>query len=458
MKRKYLNTVVAVAVLAVLWFGFTYWDKHKSNQLAKTEPKPAEKIVPFDSSHIQAFTLTPRAEPGFTCRREGGKWVLERAPSPLLASQKPGNLAPTTLPADQSSVSTFLSSLTTATVDDVVDPHPSSLRDFGLDPPAETVEVSGDAKPQKLTLLLGDETPTSGGLYAQVAGNPRLVTVASYLKSSLEKNLFDLRDKRALTLDVDQIQGIEVNSKGKRFTLVKNPEGIWDLVLPPPVRADRMSVNQIVGALRDLSMQTIVTEDKKKASEYGLNSPLLTVKLTSPQGSQSIELGHKDGDRYDAINSALPPIFTLNSTFPTQLQKDTSQMRDKDLFSWSVFEVKRLEIDTPKGHWAFEQDKDKWKETAPKTQTVTADKMDGLLEYVRALRADSFPKGTDLTAFGLAKPAYRFKAQFGEKSQTEVVEASKAGDHVYGRRATDPLPAELKKDALDSIEKALAGL
>lgn len=458
MTTKYLKTLVAVVLLAVLWVGFTYWDKHKSDELSKTAPKPAEKIVPLESAHVQAFTLTPRAEPGFTCRRENGKWVLEQPPN-LVASEAKSAARPTPeLSADPSSVSTFLSSLTSATVDEVVDPHPASVKDFGLDPPAETIAVSSDSKPQQLTLLLGDETPTGGGVYAQVAGNPRLFTLASYLKTSLEKSLFDLRDKRALTLDVDQIQRIEAAEKGKHWTLEKNPEGVWDFNLPPLVRADRMNVNQITGELRDLNMQTIVADDKKKAAGYGFGSPLLTVKVTSPQGEQTIQLGHKDGDRYDAMNSALPPIFTLNSTFLTQFEKDPSEMRDKDLFSWSTFDVKRLDIDTPKGHWVFEQQKDKWQETSPKSQTITSDKMDGLLEDVRAVRAESFPKTANLAALGLAKPAYQFKVQFGEKNQTETVEASKAGDHVYGRRTTDLLPAELKKDALDSIDKQLAGL
>ena len=448
MKRKYLNTLVALAVLAALWGASAYWDKRKSRETSKTDAKTEEKLVSLDSSHVQAFTLKPRDGNPFTCRREVGKWVLEET------TKSP----PSPLPADPSMVSSFLNTLTTATVQDVVDPHPASLKDFGLDPPAERLEVSTDAKPQQLTLLLGDETPTSGGLYAQVSGNPRLVTIPGYLKTSLEKSLFDLRDKRAVSLDADQVRRIEVESKGKHWTLEKNPEGIWDLVLPPPVRADRSSADGLVSELRTLSMQTIVAEDKKKSAQYGFGSPTLTVKLTSPQGSQSLEIGKKDGDRYDAINSALAPIFTLNSSVLTQFQKDPSDLRDKDLFSFSTFDAKRLEIDTPKGHWAFEQNKDKWKETAPKPKDVTADKMDGLLSDVRNLRAASFPKSGDLAAVGLAKPAYRFQAQFGDKNQKEIVEASKTGDHVYARRTTDPLPSELPKDSLDAIEKTLAGL
>ncbi len=408
MKRRYLNTLLAIAVLAVMWVGFTYLDKRKSRGAAKTESKPAEKLLALDSAHIQAFTLKARDGATFTCRRESGKWMLS---APATQPSNP-------LPADQSAVSSFLSSLTTANLDEVVDPHPSNLKDYGLDPPAETVEVSSDSKPQQSTLILGDETPTGSGLYAQVAGSPRLVTLASYLKSSLEKSLLDLRDKRAVTLDADQIQRIEVTSKGKHWTLEKNPEGVWDLVLPPPVRADRSSVDGLVSELRNLSMQTIAAEDKKKEqARYGFNSP----------------------------------------TFLTQFQKDPADLRDKDLFSFSTFDAKRLEVDTPKGHWAFEQNKDKWKETAPQTRDITADKMDGLLADIRNLRTTSFPKSGDLAALGLAKPAYRFQVQFGEKNQKESVEASKVGDHVYARRTTDPLPSELAKDSLDAIDKSLGG-
>jgi hypothetical protein len=49
--------------------------------------------------------------------------------------------------------------------------------------------------------------------------------------------------------------------------------------------------------------------------------------------------------------------------------------------------------------------------------------MDTLLTHLRDLRADSFPKGGNLADFGLAKPAYRFSIQYGDKNATEIVEA-----------------------------------
>ena len=71
MKKKYLNTLLALALLAGLWGGFTYYDKKKgaSSPDIKTESKTEEKVFLPDSSHIQSFTLTTKDAPPLTCRR-----------------------------------------------------------------------------------------------------------------------------------------------------------------------------------------------------------------------------------------------------------------------------------------------------------------------------------------------------------------------------------------------------
>jgi len=444
-KQKYLNTLIALVLLAAAWAAITYYDKHKAAEKPAVETANQEKIFPVDAQHIQSITFKPHDGDAFTCRRDGGKWVVSD-PHPL--------------DVDQGNFSGVLNSLTTATVDQVADPKPTDLKQFGLDPPSFAMDVTSDAKPQSFTLLLGDDTPTSGGVYAQVSGNPRVFTLASYLKTSLEKKLFDVRDRRALTLDADQLQKVSVEYKSTNWTLEKNPEGVWDLVIPPPVRADRFTVDGLVSQLRGLTMQTIAAEDKKKNGDFGLAAPELRLQLTGSAGSQTIVVGKKDkdGDRYFAANSALEPVFTLNSDFLTQFKKEPADLREKDLFSFSSFDVKRLEVDAPKGHFVFEKQSSQWKQTAPTAKNVNSDKMDTLLTHLRDLRADSFPKAGNLADVGLAKPAYRFNVQWGDKNSTEVVEAAKSGDHVYARRATDPLPSELSKTALDDVDKSLGEL
>jgi len=446
MRKKYLTTLIALVVLAGLWGIFTYVNRRQSRQASQVQGPKEEKIFNLDSKHITAITFLPREGEAVTCDHQGGTWAIAQ---------------PRRLAADQGTVSTVLNNLTTATVDDTVDAHPSDLKQYGLDPPTFSLEVSSDSNPLKFTLLLGDETPTSGGLYAQVAGNPRVFTLASYLKANFEKTLFDLRDRRALTLEADQLRKIEVDSKGKKWTLEKNPEGVWDLVLPPPVRADSFSVDGLISQLRGLTMQSVAAEDKKNEAAYGLTSPEMRLQLTGSGGSQTLLLGKKDkeGDRYFALNSALQPVFTLSSSFLTDFQKDPADLRAKDLFSYSTYDVKRLEIDSPKGHSVFELGKNnQWKQTEGGSKTPDPSKMETLLSRLRDLRVSTFPKGSDLAQFGLAKPAYQFKVQFGEKNQTETLVVSKVGEHVYARLSTDPLACEVLKSSFEDVEKALGDL
>ena len=58
----------------------------------------------------------------------------------------------------------------------------------------------------------------------------------------------------------------------------------------------------------------------------------------------------------------------MNSDFLTQFQKDPADLRAKDLFSVQTLDVTHLDVQTPKGHWTFEKQKDKWKELAPATK------------------------------------------------------------------------------------------
>ncbi len=443
--KRYLNTLVAAVILVALWFGFNYYNKRKAKETAASTEKPKELVLPVKADQVRSFTITPRDGQAFTCTLDGKTWDITQ---------------PKALAADQSTVSDFVGSLVGTTVNSVVDEHPSSLKDFGLDPPVTTLNVTTAAKPANLTLLIGDSTPTNDAVYAEVAGNPRVITLPGYGKSALQKSLFDLRDKRVLTLDQDQIQRLDVTSKGKTYTLTKNPDGVWDLVLPPPVRADNFSVQNLLSGLQTTNMVSIVKEDKSGAREYGIDQPALTVKFSTSSGSQTIVIGKKDGNNYDATNSALAPVFTLGSDFVTRYQIDPATLRDKAFFSFSNFDAKTVDLTTSKDHRVFEQQNFKWKQTAPKSKDETTEKMEDLLNALTDVKAVSFPKATsgNLAPFGLNKPLYTIKVTYGDKNTVQTVIVGSVDDHYYAARSTDTLPGEISKTNLDAIDKALGSL
>jgi Domain of unknown function (DUF4340) len=445
VKGRYLRSLIAVAVLVALWFAFRAWNKHKSHEATqKAEAKTTEKIFSVPAHAVTSFTVSTRDGKSFTCDREGKIWKIVK---------------PLPVAADQSKVSSFLSSLTTANVNQVIASHPTDLKDFGLAPPDEKIQVLTHTTPQEFTLLVGDETPTSDGAYAQVSGDSRVFTLSDDTKTSLEKSMFDLRDTRAVTLSTDQIDRIVGKAGKQSYTLAKNPEGVWEVSIPPDVRADHFTVDGLVDNLQSLSMGSVVAEQKRNDPQYGFGKPTLTLQLTTPSTSQTLIVGGKTKTgTYYAENSGLAPVFTLDSSSISQFEKGANDFRDKDLFSWDMFDVKSFDVTSPEGHWTFQQQKTQWKETAPATKAASSDNVNAFLSALRNLDASSFPQAQPgkMDQFGFNKPSYTFKVTFGAKNQTETVEVAKAGGHVYARRESDPLPSEVSQSDLTSIEKAFA--
>ncbi|TAM80878.1 MAG: DUF4340 domain-containing protein [Acidobacteria bacterium] len=446
MNKKYLQTLIALAVLAILWGAFTYFGRKKPATGSEAKSVESKKILPLNNNQIVAFTVTSTGDKPVTCAHEGNTWQITD---------------PARLAADSSTISSFLTSLTSAVPDDVISEKPDSLKEFGLDPAATTIEVKTNASPQEFTLRLGSSTPTNNGIYAQVAGQGRVFTLASYLKDSLEKKLFDFRNKKVVTLDRDSIRRVDVSSKKDSYQLVKNADGIWDLTLPPPVRADHFSVESLVDELGNASMQGIVAENKKDLGRYGFSNPTMTIHLTSDTGGETLVLGKKEGANYYAMNSALGTVFTLGSDFLSQFQKQPSDLRSKDLFTFSTYEVNQITLQGPKGRRVFMHHKnDKWEQTEPASMEISVDKMQTLLQDLRDLSAQSFPKKdpTDLAAYGLTKPEYTVQVQYGDDKKTQAVQISQVGNNVYARQVTDLVPAELPKDTVTKFQKDLDAL
>ncbi len=445
MSRKYLNTFIALAVLAVLWGAFYFYNRRAAKTPPPSKTKTHDKLLDIRKQDIESLTLTPRGGKPFTVSKENGAWAIT---------------APEKLPASDTDVKAFLNSLTGATVQEVVDPHPSDLSDYGLKDPAETISIAVTGQTAPVTVLLGDETPTSDGVYAQAGGNPNVVLLADYMKDSLEKNLFDLRDKRVITLNLDNVDQISVRKKGEAYTLAKNARGVWDINLPPQVRAKHMTVETMLDELRGLSMLSLVSDRKTDLAKYGLTNPTMTIQVMAGGQSQTLSLGKETGGNYDAMNSSLDPVFTLGNDFIMTFSQTPEQLREKTLFSFSPIEVKLVEVVTPQGKRVFQKMGGKWKQTVPRPKAVPGAKMENLIDSLSDLRAESFPakNPTDMAAYGLTKPSERFTVGFGVKDQIETVEVARVGKNLYARRATDRVPSELPSNALESITKALGKL
>jgi hypothetical protein len=178
--------LAAVIVLAALG-GALYWSNRKQKADAAkpaTDAAATTKILAIPEDQIKEVRLKKTGAETTVLRKGGdGKWQIAE---------------PRPVGADQDAAKSLVSSLGTLNADKVVEDKAADLSPYGLSAPTLDVTIiKKDGKSQDF--LVGDDAPTGGGTYAKLAGDAHVYTIASYVKTGIDKTPNDLRDKRLLT-------------------------------------------------------------------------------------------------------------------------------------------------------------------------------------------------------------------------------------------------------------------
>src|SRR5215813_8448988 len=154
---KIRGLLIAVLILLVLG-GTLYWsDHHKAADAAK--PDAPAQILKIDEASATKIELRKKDTDAIALNKSGsGHWQIT---------------APRALPADQSAVSGVVSTLSSLNAERVVDEKAGDLKRYGLDQPILIADLT-DKNNKKHELHIGDDTPTSGGMYAMLSGDPRV--------------------------------------------------------------------------------------------------------------------------------------------------------------------------------------------------------------------------------------------------------------------------------------------
>ena len=326
---KFRGLLVAVVVLLIL-AGVLYWSQHrKTEDTASTTTPASPAILIVHPAAVTSFTVKQRGAPPVTLVRSGAaNWQI---------------IAPSAFPADSATVSGMLSSLAPLTSQRVVEDKATDLSQYGLTDP--TLELDITTKDNKTShLLLGDQTPTGDAAYAALAGDPRLFTVASYLTTSLNKSLTDLRDKRLLPLDAASVSSIDLTRKDQTIGFARVQNG-WQIEKPASYRTDNFQVDDLLQQLTGAKWDPSANADTA-ARAWPKATPVATAKLTGSSGVDTLEV-RNDKDGYYAKSNAMPGTWKIDPSATSALDQDLTRtlddFRNKQLFDFGYADPEKIE-------------------------------------------------------------------------------------------------------------------
>lgn len=428
---KIRGLLIAAIVFAAL-AGVLYWSDHRksSAEAAKPSADTAPAILKLDQNSITKVELKKRDEPAIQLDRNGSEWKI--------AEPKP-------FAADQSTVSTMLSSVASLTSERLVDEKSTDLQRYGLQHPSFELDLAEkDNKTERL--LLGDDTPAGNAVYAALAGDPRVFTIAAYTRNSIEKSLNDLRDKRLLTMSPDKISRVEITGKNGDIEFGHNKDE-WQILKPKPMRADADAVSELLRKLTDARMDLSGSDTaaKESASAFAHGTPIATVKLTDESATQQLQI-RKDKDAYYAKSSMVEGAYKVGSDLGEALNKKVDDFRNKKLMSFGFSEPSKIEIHGGSKAYSLQRGGQDWWDNGKKMDESS---VESLISNLRDLSAEKFVDS------GFSTPTIEASVTSNDGKRVEKVVISKSGANYIAKRENDPSLYELPATSVDELQKSL---
>jgi len=423
--------LLTASVLLAIFAGLFWWLSKREASATKPPVTPATtKIVDVPQDQIQSLTIEKLGSEPIELKRAGAKWSITE---------------PGALPADQDAVSSLVSTFASLNADKLLEDKATALDQYGLTKPSLSVTATKrDGKTVKL--LVGDETPTNSGSYAELAGDPRVFIVASYNKTALDKGENDLRDKRLLTFDSEKLSRAELTAKKETIEFGRD-KNQWQILKPKPMRANQSAVEDLVRSLGDAKMELSATDDEKKdLSAFNAGKPVATAKVTDVAGTQELQV-RKNKDDYYARSSTVPGAYKVLSSVGSSMDKSLDDFRNKKLFDFGFVDPEKIEIhDGAKSYFLTRSGSDWWSNGTKMDESSVST----LVADMRDLTATKFPES------GFTTSSIDVTVTSDSGKRVEKVLIAKSGDRYIAKRENEPALYELNASAITDMQKAAA--
>jgi hypothetical protein len=364
--------LLALLALAVAVGGAALWAGKDEERKAEAKEK-SEKLFDFDKAHVKSLRL-----------EKGGKLVAA-----LSKDDKGWKIAePLQVEADDGTVDSLLTTLTALKQKkDLGDDKDKKA--YGLDAPALSLLLKlDDGKEQGL--LVGLDNSFDNTTFVKKTGDPTVRVVDAYNKSSFDKPLFELRNKKVAHLDDGaEVKRVEVSGIKAPYLLEKDGAD-WKL---GGAKDDAGAAGRVGSAVKQLRATAIASE-----------------------GGAAVIFGQARGgavtQKTYAKRDDSPVIYQVEPQILSDLDKQPFDLEDKQLVHAERDAVRKFVFESPAGRVEVTRTKLTPADGGvPDEQYAVVGhgpakkwKMSSASYSVVSLRAAAFdgpvPKGRDLAKYG----------------------------------------------------------
>jgi flagellar basal body-associated protein FliL len=387
MKLK--TTLILLAVfVGLLAFVMLYESKGRAKQAAEEKQK---KLVDLAAADVERLSLNTGTETIVFKKDDKGRWQIT---------------SPVEAPADDTEVSRLAEDFSSLKFDRVVEPQAADPKKYEI--PKKEVTLWFKSRPNPVRILIGMENPIDSSLFAMREGDPRVVLLASFLKSDLDKKTLDFRQKDVFKFETEDVASVRLKAKDVTWEAAKK-DGEWYLEKPVAALAKKSRVDDVLRALAGLKAKEFVSEKKQESeiARYGLKDPEYVISLSLPSKNQDVTFTlHKQDDKTYATTSLSTKIIVADVTSLADIEKKPDELREKQVVVFNSWDAQKVRLNRGGLNLTAVKDAEgNWHLDGEKKEAADRSKVETFIRKIESLEAVEFIDAPSAMAdYGLAQP------------------------------------------------------
>lgn len=225
----------------------------------------SRELMTFNMDDANKLTIQSAAGGQIEVDKQGGKWQI---------------VQPAHYLADSDAVAQLLTALANAHIADFVTDTPEDLAKYGLAKPQLKVNVFTGKDDARHSLLFGLEEPEASkhAIYVKRGSDPYIFSVEDALIGKVNLGVLDLRDKTVMGFDPTKVGRLEIDNRGKQYSLELGKDGKWQVASGGKSSpANGAAVQTFLDELANLKGESIASDPMTDAKNYGLDKPTETI-------------------------------------------------------------------------------------------------------------------------------------------------------------------------------------
>ncbi|MCG3172013.1 MAG: hypothetical protein GMKNLPBB_00158 [Myxococcota bacterium] len=441
LQRQLAQLAAAAAALSVLGVGA--WLALNGNPSGDGMGRP-EKLLPVGANDIQRISWSMHGEPVEIVRESREqRWRLN---SPAKAD------------AEQWVAEGMAQALGETSVTLIADETKSREDKYGLANPEAAFKIT-TFMGQDYTVSLGLNDPIGANVYVQRSSDRKILLAPSSLVSRIKQTSFNVRDKRLLPVERDEIARIAVIRDGKlSWEIARDNENStrWNLIAPFQERADKIESEGAVAMAMGLRAEGVVTETPKDRDKFGLDTPPLVIQVVTRDGKTlSAHISRQDASTYGvrtwAWSMEFNAIAQVDDKTMDGFQIDPARLRSRSIIEFEPEKVVRMVVNHGGAPFVLQKTGDsRWSLMDPVRGPASAFQVNSQLNLLANMRAQSIVEenAANLQQFGLQPAQFAVSLYYADRPKPvdELLIGIPSANFFYARSSRNNRVFQLSMD------------